>query len=103
MDPNANPFFPMREPPMAQANVVEDDDVIGPSRGVGLLTEVALDSGMKRLKEISGVHAVGCSLLLARIRIRCGENRRDHERGRPQANYARNFWRRQSVRDECGP
>ena len=38
---------------------------------------------MKRLKEISGVHAVGCSLLLARLRIRCGEkNRRDHERGR---------------------
>ena len=38
-----------------------------------------------------GVHAVGCSLLLARLRIRCGENRRDHERGRPQANYAHDW------------
>jgi len=42
MDPNANPFFPMRDPPMAQANVVEDDDVIGPAATAEAIAEYDL-------------------------------------------------------------
>ena len=59
MDPNANPFFPMRDPPMAQANVVEDDDVIGPAATAEAIAEYDLSElSAKQIKKLSNYGAI---------------------------------------------
>ncbi len=58
MDPYADPFYPMRNPPMAQANVVEDDDVIGPAATAEAIAEYDLSElSAKQIKKLSNYGA----------------------------------------------
>jgi hypothetical protein len=58
MDPYADPFYPMR-PPMAQANVVEDDDVIGAAATAEAIAEYDLSElSAKQIKKLSNYGAI---------------------------------------------
>ena len=58
MDPMANPFYP-RDPPMAQANVVEDDDIIGPAATAEAIAEYDLSElSAKQIKKLSNYGAI---------------------------------------------
>ena len=56
MDPNAEPFFPMREPPMAQANIVEPDDVFGVAEAIPEYDLSELSA--KQIKKLSNYGAI---------------------------------------------
>ena len=59
MDPYADPFYPMRNPPMAQANVVEDDDIIGPAATAEAIAEYDLSElSAKQIKKLSNYGAI---------------------------------------------
>ena len=58
MDPYADPFYPMRNPPMAQANVVEDD-IIGPAARAEAIAEYDLSElSAKQIKKLSNYGAI---------------------------------------------
>ena len=55
----ANAFYPMRNPPMAQANVVEDDDVIAPAATAEAIAEYDLSElSAKQIKKLSNYGAI---------------------------------------------
>ena len=59
MDPNAEPFFPMREPPMGEAVVIEDEDVIGPAATAEAIAEYDLSElSAKQIKKLSNYGAI---------------------------------------------
>ena len=56
MDPS---FYPMRNPPMAQANVVEDDAIIGPVARAEAIAEYDLSElSAKQIKKLSNYGAI---------------------------------------------
>ena len=58
MDPYADPFYPMR-PLMAQANVVEDDDVIGPATTAEAIAEYDLSElSAKQIRKLTNYGAI---------------------------------------------
>ena len=58
MDPMANAFYPMRNPPMAQANVVEDDDVIPAATAEAIAEYDLSDLSAKQIKKLSNYGAI---------------------------------------------
>ena len=59
MDPMANAFYPMRNPPMAQANVVEDDDIIGPAATAEAIAEYDLSElSAKQIRKLTNYGAI---------------------------------------------